>query len=137
MASIDGNQNEAYYLRLHMLVMEAQKVLRAKFDSIIKPAQLTSTLKGVQKTIDQLNKRGKITNEQYNSLYPKSPNPNPNSETFDITLLVCLLRNICNLNPNSKVWTEKDNTKIKGYTDQENILRIRNLRNKVSTLRLV
>ena len=132
MASLDGNQNEAYYLRLHMLIMEAQKVLRAKFDSIIKPADLTSTLKRVDGTLKKLKRNGMISKEQDGLL-----NSNPKSEYIDTTLLICLLQNICNLNAKDKVWTEKDNTKIMGNTDQENIQRIRNVRNKVSTLRLV
>ena len=132
MASLDGNQNEAYYLLLHMLVMEATKVLRVKFDSIIKPPDLNNTLIRVKPTIDKLKKDGVLSNEQYRLL-----NPNPKSENFDTTLLLCLLQNICNLNPKGKVWVEKDNAKLKGNTDQENIQRIRNLRNKVSTLRLI
>ena len=123
MACVDEGQN---YLRLHVLIMEAQKVLRAKFDSIIKPADLTNTLIRVKGSLDKLRKDGIISTEHYKLL-----NPNPDSGKFDATLLTCLLQNICNLNPNDKVWGEKDNANIKGNTHQENIQRIRNLRNKV------
>ncbi|KAH3806048.1 hypothetical protein DPMN_134358 [Dreissena polymorpha] len=56
MASIDEKQKEEYYLRFHILVMEAQKVLRAKFDSIIKPADLTEKLNKAKRTLAKLNR---------------------------------------------------------------------------------
>ncbi|KAH3890460.1 uncharacterized protein LOC127851796 [Dreissena polymorpha] len=80
----------------------------------------------VKRTIDHLKKIGYISNEEYKLL-----NPNPSSEKFDTALLVVLLQHICNLNPRDKVWGQKDNAKIKGNTDEANIQRIRNLRNKM------
>ncbi|KAH3747899.1 uncharacterized protein LOC127847976 [Dreissena polymorpha] len=127
MASVDGNQKEAYFVRLMMLLKEAEKVLRAKFDSIIKPVHLTSTLMKAHGTIRKLKDDGFISMNQYKLL-----NPNPKSENFDITLLACLLRNICNLNPKDKVWNEKENSSIKGNSDQANVQRILNLRNLMS-----
>ncbi|WAR11963.1 hypothetical protein MAR_026143 [Mya arenaria] len=44
--SVDVNtQNEQHYLRLHLLVMKAGDVLRAKFDSIATPNNLLNELK--------------------------------------------------------------------------------------------
>ena len=54
MASFDGTQNEAYYICLHLLLMEAQKVLRAKFDSIIIPADLKISLMIAKRRLDKL-----------------------------------------------------------------------------------
>ncbi|WAR03962.1 hypothetical protein MAR_010520, partial [Mya arenaria] len=126
--SVDGTQNEQYYLRLHLLLMKAGEVLRAKFDSIISPNDLLNELRNHKRVIDKLQKDGVISREQYRLL-----NPNPDSQRFDVSLLIVLLRNICNLQPNNSIWKENDNNKITNTISPviSNIVRIRNLRNKM------
>ncbi|XP_052798974.1 uncharacterized protein LOC128230601 [Mya arenaria] len=126
----DGNQNENNYIRLHLLVMKAGEVLRAKFDSIFPPAKLAYHLK--LKThadiLKDLKKRGILSKIQYSKL-----NQNPDSGEFDTTLLVLLLRSVCNLDPNDTTWEIKENKKIINPTqpDIASIVRIRNLRNEM------
>ncbi|XP_052816985.1 uncharacterized protein LOC128243320 isoform X2 [Mya arenaria] len=126
--SVDGTQNEKYYLRLHLLHMEAGKVLRATFDSIVKPNNLLTELRNHKRVINKLHKDGVISRDQYRLL-----NPNPDSQRFDVSLLIVLLRNISNLQPNNPIWKENDNNKITNYMHPiiSNIVRIRNLRNKM------
>ncbi|WAR03965.1 hypothetical protein MAR_010523, partial [Mya arenaria] len=126
--SVDGTQNEQYYLRLHLLLMKAGDVLRTMFDSIITPANLLLELRNHKRVIDKLKKDGILSNDQYILL-----NPNPASKRFDVSLLIVLLRNICNLQPNNPFWKEKDNNKITDTMPPviANIVRIRNLRNKM------
>ncbi|XP_052798670.1 uncharacterized protein LOC128230442 [Mya arenaria] len=126
--SVDGTQNEQYYLRLHLLLMKASEVLRTKFDSIITPADLLHELRIHKREIDKLKKDGILSNDQYNLL-----NPNPDSKRFDVSLLIVLLRNICKLQQHNPIWKEYDNSKITDTMPPiiANIVRIRNLRNKM------
>ncbi|WAR20881.1 ANK1-like protein [Mya arenaria] len=126
--SVDGTQNEQYYLRLHLLLMKAGDVFRSKFDSIITPNNLFHELRNHKREIDKLKKDGILSNAQYNLL-----NPNPDSRRFDVSLLIVLLRNICNLQPNNPIWKEKDNSNITDTMHPviANIVRIRNLRNEM------
>ncbi|XP_052797531.1 uncharacterized protein LOC128229758 [Mya arenaria] len=126
--SVDGTQNEQYYLRLHLLLMKAGEVLREKFDSIVNPNNLLNELRNHKRVIDKLQKDGVISRDQYRLL-----NPNPDSQRFDVSLLIVLLRNICNLQPNNPIWKENDNNKITDTMPPviANIVRIRNLRNKM------
>ncbi|XP_052815676.1 DNA-directed RNA polymerase subunit beta'-like isoform X2 [Mya arenaria] len=127
--SVDVNtQNEQHYLRLHLLVMKAGDVLRAKFDSIATPNNLLNELKKHKRVIDKLQKNDIITSDQYRLIHP-----NPDSKMFDVSLLIVLLRNLCNLQPLHPIWKEKDNNKIfkNMHPEIANIVRIRNLRNKM------
>ncbi|WAR03940.1 hypothetical protein MAR_010498, partial [Mya arenaria] len=126
--SVDGTQNEQYFLRLHLLLMKAGEVLREKFDSIVNPNNLLNELRNHKRVIDKLQKDGVISRDQYRLL-----NPNPDSKRFDVSLLIVLLRNICNLQPNNPLWKENDNSKITDTMPPiiANIVRIRNLRNKM------
>ncbi|WAR11971.1 hypothetical protein MAR_026151, partial [Mya arenaria] len=52
----ETTQNEQHYLRLHLLVMKAGDVLRAKFDSIVHPNNLLNELRNYKRAIDKLQK---------------------------------------------------------------------------------
>ncbi|XP_052818541.1 uncharacterized protein LOC128244587 [Mya arenaria] len=124
----ETTQNEQHYLRLHLLVMKAGDVLRAKFDSIVHPNNLLNELRNYKRAIDKLQKDGIISKHQHCLL-----NSNPDSKKFDVSLLIVLLRHICNLHPKHPIWKESDNNKIFNnmHPDIANIVRIRNLRNKM------
>jgi hypothetical protein len=114
-------------LRLYILLVDGgTRVFRKLFDEQISPRDLQTTLsrRDIQRKIESL---GKIIGEaQKKLLYPTSGSPN--SATFDITLLSCLLRNVCNFTPNDRRWIDK---KPKGTTTIEDIVRIREARNEV------
>ena len=126
-ASWDG-KNKRNFLQLHRLVLASTRVLRAKFDSFLPPGttlqqwlQERGQAKGLKKadlSLAQL------------SLMKRSPN----SEQFDMTLLISLLRHVCyKADRNNPLWNEQDNKKLSDKNDIADIVRIRNLRNKVST----
>ncbi|WAR03953.1 hypothetical protein MAR_010511 [Mya arenaria] len=125
--SVDGTENEQYYLRLHLLIIKAGEVLRAKFDSIVNPNNLLNELRNHKCVINKLQKDGVISRDQYRLL-----NPNPDSQRFDVGLLIVLLKNICNLQPNNPIWKENDSSKITNTVPPiiANIVPIRNLRNE-------
>jgi len=118
---------EERYLRLHSLVLSLTRVLKAKFDALFPPDQLT---KWSPKDKDL--KNAKLS--AYQITYVKT---NRDSSKFDISLLVSLLRNFCYKNDKTHpLWEELDNDKIVPYLQCEiaQIVRIRNLRNKVCDL---
>ncbi|XP_060591245.1 uncharacterized protein LOC132746185 [Ruditapes philippinarum] len=125
--SFDLEKKEAYYLRMHLLIVnEATALLRTRFDLAVPSNQLHRTLQNSMKTL--LYAKDKYLNKtQWDFLFPK--NKPPSSDTFDVTLLVYLLRNICRLK--SKWWVESDNSKIPDIvvTMDADIVRLRNLRN--------
>ncbi|KAK3578641.1 hypothetical protein CHS0354_002944 [Potamilus streckersoni] len=65
----------------------------------------------------------------YNRLYPQASSTPVSSENFDISLLTCLFRNICGLNPPKTGW---DDPPLQGDTSLEaDVVRIRLIRNEV------
>jgi len=130
MAASSVDKNERNFLQLHRLVLASTRVLRAKFDSFVPPGKtLQQWLKEPDQAIGL--KKAEISKAQL-SLIKRSPN----TEQFDITLLISLLRHVCytsKTDKNNPLWDEQDNKKISDENDVADIVRIRNLRNKVST----
>ena len=77
-----------------LLIAGGTSVLRDVFDSIHLPSGL-STVLSIRGVRDQL-RGARLTPPQWDSLYP-APGLCGKSSDFDITLLFCLLRQICNL----------------------------------------
>ena len=69
-----------------------------------------------------------ITEEQWDLLFPHIPML-PNSQTFDITLWMIILRSICNLPPPSNGWDMDPNTN--DNTLSANLVRLRLCRNRL------
>ena len=97
--STSGKENFQRITRL--LISGGTSLLREIFDSICPPSNLPTILSNPV-TKNQL-KAGKLTRPQWHCLCP-SPGVYGNSADFDVTLLVCLLRTICNLTPPSTGW---------------------------------
>ena len=107
-----------------LLFDEGTNVLRKVLHSIYPPATLQHVLK---KNHAKLQKTVKSDN-QWKKLFPPSGDP-PDLETFDITLLHLLLREICHLTAPKTGWHKKpadDDDSL-----EANIARIKYFRNKL------
>ena len=97
--STSGKENFQRITRL--LISGGTSLLREIFDSRCPPSQLPTILSNPA-TKNQL-KAAKLTMPQWQSLCP-SPGVYGKSADFDVTLLVRLLRTICNLTPPTTGW---------------------------------
>ena len=80
-------------------------MLRDTFDSIIPPENLREMLKRdpAHYRLQLLQKKGVLTSVYWSKLYPATPT-GVSSASFDIPLLIVLLRTICNLSPPPAGW---------------------------------
>ena len=129
MASFEPSEEKARRLRLLSLIIEGGAlVLRHQFDKKFPPSRLRSDLLNVRRRINVLIQKRVIRKDQAEKLYPLLHDPC--SSTFDITLLTCLLRNICGLaRPWDPVWSgvpPSHDTSV-----EADITRLRNYRNEV------
>ena len=93
------------YARLcRLLVDVGSQVLRSTFDQIHPPVTLHKVMgsTSVHYALKSLRKKKVLNPTQWGKLYPSRSTVS--SATFDITLLMVLLRNICGLNPPSTGW---------------------------------
>ncbi|KAM7441979.1 hypothetical protein ABFA07_009012 [Porites harrisoni] len=122
--STSGKENFQRITRL--LISGGTSLLREIFDSICPPSNLPTILSNPV-TKNQL-KAAKLTMPQWHCLCP-SPGVYGNSADFDVTLLVRLLRTICNLTPPSTGWDALPSTADHSLT--ADIARIKYYRNSV------
>ena len=120
------------YARLcRLLVDVGSQALRDTFDRIHPPAGLHSVLAPgtpAHGTLQLLRKKRILNPTQWGKLYPTIPT-SVSSASFDITLLMVLLRNICRLTPPVSGW---DNLPSATDTSTEaNIARVKYYRNTV------
>ncbi|XP_068700679.1 protein NLRC3-like isoform X2 [Montipora foliosa] len=99
----DGQTN--YTLLCCLLVRLGSQVLRDTFDRIIRPQDLCGALKRepVHSKLRSLKKEGILNPVQWSKLYPVKSS-SVSSTGFDNSLLIVLLRTICNLRPPSTGW---------------------------------
>ncbi|CAG2235291.1 unnamed protein product [Mytilus edulis] len=84
-------EEETNFLRLTILVIKlSPKAVRVLFDNKFPPTDLTNILQRKFSKLKILNVKKIINLAQWDLLYPA----NKGSGTFDLTLLICLLRNI-------------------------------------------
>ena len=105
-------------------------MLRDTFDSIIPPENLRELLKSdpAHSRLQLLRKKGVLSSVHWSKLYPATPTE-VSSASFDIPLLIVLLRTICNLNPPPAGW---DTPPLTADTNPESdIARIKYLMNPV------
>ena len=129
MEAFSDGKNERNFLQLHRLVLASTRVLRAKLDSFVPPGTTLQQWLQVPSQAECL-KKANLSPAQL-SLIKRSPN----SEQFDITVLISLLRHVCytsKADMNNPLWDEQDNKKIADESEIADIARIRNLRNEVS-----
>ncbi|CAC5364744.1 unnamed protein product [Mytilus coruscus] len=92
-------QEEENYVRMSLLLTGiSPRAARALFDQEFAPACLDSSLKKEYNKLRDLQKKRVINQAQWKLLTPRSPDV-PDSKTFDVTLMITLLRNLTNLNP--------------------------------------
>ena len=92
------------YARLCRLLVElGTHALRETFDSIHAPATLHTVLAGKKTVLQSLRSRKNINPTQWGKLFPSIP-ASVSSASFDVTLLVILLRNICRLVAPTTGW---------------------------------
>ncbi|CAC5357848.1 ANK [Mytilus coruscus] len=91
--------DETNFLRLVALIIGlAPKAVRCYFDRVFPPNNLQSSLLNHQTALDDLRYRKRVlTLVQYNVLFPSGSAVT--SKNFDITLMICLLRNIGGITP--------------------------------------
>ncbi|XP_068735764.1 NLR family CARD domain-containing protein 3-like isoform X2 [Montipora capricornis] len=101
--SVDGKTK--YTLLCCLLVRLGSQVLRDVFDRIMPPQNLSSDLKRepVHSKIQSLRREGILNSGQWSKLYSVKPS-SVSSTGFDPSLLIVLLRTICNLSPPSSGW---------------------------------
>ena len=128
-SALHATDEKANFQRLtRLLVGGGNTLLREVFDSIHPPANLPTALRNHKATLQKLRNRNVINQLEWSLLYP-SPGVYGNSTKFDITLLVKLFRNICNLTPPVTGWDNLPNS-----TDlclEADLARIKFYRNEV------
>ena len=111
-----------------VLVDVASQALRDTFDSIHPPGNLHLDLAKSKHVIQSLRKKRIVNPIQWGKLYPVTPS-SVSSASFDITLTVVLLRNICGLKPPVTGW---DTLPAPGDTAREaDIARVKYFRNTI------
>ena len=86
-----------------LLIDGGTQVLRNLFDNYHPPAKLAADLNTSYSILNNLLRRRIINRPQWEQLFPPS-GAQPDSSTFDITLLFLLLANICGLSPPPLGW---------------------------------
>ena len=111
-----------------LLVDGGTQALRELLHSFIPPSSLQTVLNNNSALLQNLKKKGKLFDGQWEKLFPSSGDP-PDSKTFDITLLHLLLREICYLIEPITGWhtmpADTDDTR------EANIVRIKCFRNEL------
>ncbi|KAL9975269.1 hypothetical protein ACROYT_G012415 [Oculina patagonica] len=103
---LTSTKEESNYARLcQLLVTMGSRVLKETFDRIIPPQNLQKHLKGfrVHETLQSLRKQGILSSKQWGQLYPAHAS-SVSSKDFDPTLLMVLLRTVCELTPPTAGW---------------------------------
>ncbi|XP_071122331.1 uncharacterized protein [Mytilus edulis] len=90
------SEEEENYVRLALLLKGvAPRAIRTYFDRTFPPTYLPSTLNTNYNTLDNLKFRRVLNQAQWNLLFPT--NGVPDSTTFDVTLMICLIRNLTSI----------------------------------------
>ena len=98
-APFASSKETTNYARLsRLLVLVGTQALRDTFDAIHPRATLHKSLSAAHPTLQSLRKKRILNPTQWGKLYPTHPS-SVSSASFDITLLMVLLRNICSLTP--------------------------------------
>lgn len=130
MARLSSTTREATnFARVSRLLVDGGTLtLRKVFDGIHPPNTLQAVLMSHLPLMLKLKRRKILTDLQWDLLFPASP-AHVDSSTFDITLLVVLLRNICSLPAPVKGWDELP--LVTETNKQDDIARIKFYRNEV------
>ena len=125
----EASQEKTNGTKLVRLVIDGgTHALRTFLHTIYPPGVLQAALTSNRGTLQVLKSRRAIFDSQWESLFPSSGDP-PDSETFDITLLHLLLREICYLAPPLTGWNNPPADTDFSY--EANIVRIKFFRNEL------
>ncbi|XP_048575673.1 NLR family CARD domain-containing protein 4 [Nematostella vectensis] len=126
MASVlSGTEGKDNFSRLcRLLVDGGTKALLTVFNSIHPPSSLAKSLKKNKATLKKLLNKKVIRQEQWDLLFPPSGSL-PDAKNYDITLLFCLLRNICSLKPPSTTSGWDDLPPLTDTTMEANMCRLK------------
>ncbi|CAG2214554.1 unnamed protein product [Mytilus edulis] len=104
------------------------RAVRTYFDREFPPTYLPSTLNTNYNTLWDLKLKRIINQAQWNLLIPR--NGIPDSKTFDVTLMICLIRNLTSINPPINGF---DSLPLPGETTPgSDLARIKYYRNKLA-----
>ena len=99
-----SNRETTNYARLCRLLVElGTRALKDTFDSIHPPATLHAVLAGNKTVLRSLRGKKIVNPTQWGKLFPTNPF-SVSLSSFDITLLMVLLRNICGLTAPATGW---------------------------------
>ena len=130
--SVASTKETTNYARLcRLLVDVGSQALRDTFDRLHPPAGLHLVLAPgtpAHGTLQLLRKKRILNPTQWGKLYPTIPSP-VSSASFDITLLMVLLRNICHLTPPVSGWDKLPSAA--DTSTEANIARVKFYRNTV------
>lgn len=108
-AALQVTKENDNYQRLQLLLLKAGTIIvRELFDSIHNPKDLALTLLTRKPKLEPLKKGKVISGREWNILYPSNTTYGK-SKDFDLSLLIKLLRNICNLGIPSNEWDRLPN----------------------------
>ncbi|XP_068731774.1 uncharacterized protein [Montipora capricornis] len=127
--AVDGKTR--YTLLCCLLVRQGSRVLKDVFDRLIHTQDLCSSLKHepVHSKLQSLRSEGILNAVQWRQLYPVEPS-SVSSTNFAPSLLIVLLRTICNLSPPSSGWDVPPHSSDTSY--ESDIVRLKYCVNAVS-----
>ncbi|XP_052106730.1 uncharacterized protein LOC127739169 [Mytilus californianus] len=126
------SQEEENYVRMSLLLTGiSPRAARALFDREFVPACLNATIKKEYNKLRELQKKRIINQPQWNLLFPRRPD-GPDSKTFDVTLIITLIRHLTDLTPphGGYDWLPSDNE----TTPTSDLARIKYYRNILAHL---
>ncbi|XP_071145001.1 uncharacterized protein [Mytilus edulis] len=119
------SKEEINFLRVaNLLIRHSPKAVRILFDREFNPSGLTSVLSKNRSKLDKLKKKHVITQTQWNLLFPSGSLPD--SSNFDLTLMVCLLRNL------TKIAIQDQLPQPSDFSEGAAVSRIKFYRNQVA-----
>lgn len=110
----------------NLVINEGGAALRKLLNTYHPFPLLATSLSQHKQTLLSLKRDKVLNNNQWEKLFPLD-GTQPDCESFDITLLVILLTNICGLSPPNTGWNNKPAPSDK--STEANIVRIRYFRN--------
>ncbi|CAC5389374.1 unnamed protein product [Mytilus coruscus] len=120
---ITEDEDENCLRIVHLLIRVATSAVRVKFDHEFYPGRLKSFLNQHRSKIDHLKGNRVISQAQSKLLFPESGNVS--SDNFDVTLMICLIKNFTNIQVDDVIPNNSDQSEGADFT------RLKYYRNKV------
>ncbi|XP_063447960.1 E3 ubiquitin-protein ligase DZIP3-like [Mytilus trossulus] len=92
-------EGENFHRILQLIFGVVDEAVRTMFDKLFSPISLYQTLQAKKKDLEYLEYKRILSKPQMKVLYPISGSPS--SKNFDITLMMCLLKNLKQIPPQS------------------------------------